>query len=183
MSLVLQSSGGGSVTIDEPTTASDFTQTLPAADGEIMVSGNMPAFAVYRNTNQSVTTATWTKVALDTEEFDTNTNFDNVTNYRFTRTVSGYYQISGAVSASGTANTQTACTCAIYKNGTIYKQGSGWNSNSAVTATMAASVSALIFFDGSTDYVELYGFNTQTSPVFVGGISQTYLTGSMVRAA
>jgi hypothetical protein len=29
MSLVLQSSGGGQVTIQEPTTASNFTQTLP----------------------------------------------------------------------------------------------------------------------------------------------------------
>lgn len=37
MSLVLQSSGGGSVTIAEPTTASDFTQTLPAADGAVVL--------------------------------------------------------------------------------------------------------------------------------------------------
>jgi hypothetical protein len=35
MSLVLQSSGGGSVTIAEPTTASNFTQTLQAATGTI----------------------------------------------------------------------------------------------------------------------------------------------------
>jgi hypothetical protein len=37
MSLVLQSSGGGSVTIDEPTTASDFTQTLPAVTGNVVI--------------------------------------------------------------------------------------------------------------------------------------------------
>jgi hypothetical protein len=41
MSLVLQSSGGGSVTIAEPTTASNFTQTLPAADGtSILANGS-----------------------------------------------------------------------------------------------------------------------------------------------
>ena len=39
MSLVLQSSGGGSVTVQEPVTASNFTQTLPAATGEIVVTG------------------------------------------------------------------------------------------------------------------------------------------------
>ena len=39
MSLKLNSSGGGSVTIQEPTTASDFTLTLPAATGTINVSG------------------------------------------------------------------------------------------------------------------------------------------------
>jgi hypothetical protein len=42
MSLVLQSSGGGSVTIAEPTTASNFTQTLPAADGTVVISGTTP---------------------------------------------------------------------------------------------------------------------------------------------
>ena len=41
MSLVLNSSGGGSVTIEEPTTASNFTQTLAAATGTLapLVSG------------------------------------------------------------------------------------------------------------------------------------------------
>ena len=47
MSIVLQSSGGGSVTIQEPATASNFTATLPAATGDVMVSGNMPAFSAY----------------------------------------------------------------------------------------------------------------------------------------
>ena len=39
MSIVLQSSGGGSVTVQEPTTASNFTQTLPAGTGTVVVSG------------------------------------------------------------------------------------------------------------------------------------------------
>jgi hypothetical protein len=44
MSLVLQSSGGGSVTIAEPTTASNFTQDLPAADGTVALL-QTPSFA------------------------------------------------------------------------------------------------------------------------------------------
>jgi hypothetical protein len=36
MSIVLQSTGGGSITINEPTTASNFTQTLPAATGTLL---------------------------------------------------------------------------------------------------------------------------------------------------
>ena len=39
MSIVLQSTSGGSVTINEPTTASNFTQTLPAGTGSVVVSG------------------------------------------------------------------------------------------------------------------------------------------------
>ena len=37
MSLVLQSSGGGSVTLAEPTTASNFTQDLPAVTGNVVI--------------------------------------------------------------------------------------------------------------------------------------------------
>ena len=39
MSIVLQSSGGGLITINEPTTASNFTQTLPAGTGTTVVNG------------------------------------------------------------------------------------------------------------------------------------------------
>lgn len=39
MSIVLQSTGGGSVTLQEPSTASTFTQTLPSGTGTVVVSG------------------------------------------------------------------------------------------------------------------------------------------------
>ena len=42
MSLVLQSSGGGQITIQEPATASNFTQTLPAVTGTVVVTGTTP---------------------------------------------------------------------------------------------------------------------------------------------
>jgi len=65
--------------------------TLPAVTGTAMVSGNMPAFSAYANTNQT-TSASYvaTKVQINTKEFDTNNNFDATTNYRFTPTVAGY---------------------------------------------------------------------------------------------
>ena len=42
MSLVLQSSGGGQITIQEPNTASNFTQDLPAASGTVVITGTTP---------------------------------------------------------------------------------------------------------------------------------------------
>jgi hypothetical protein len=44
MSLVLQSSSGGQITIQEPVTASNFTQTLPAATGTVALL-QTPSFA------------------------------------------------------------------------------------------------------------------------------------------
>jgi hypothetical protein len=46
MSLVLQSTGGGSVTVQEPTTASNFTQTLPAATGTVTLTSDLKEIGV-----------------------------------------------------------------------------------------------------------------------------------------
>ena len=51
MSLVLQSSSGGQITIQEPTTASNFTQTLPAVNGTIITTGNIPTGSVLQVVN------------------------------------------------------------------------------------------------------------------------------------
>ena len=51
MSIVLQSSGGGSVTIVEPTTASNFTQTLPASTGTVITTGSPQSGSVIQVVN------------------------------------------------------------------------------------------------------------------------------------
>jgi len=51
MSIILQSSGGGSVTINEPTTASNFTQTLPAATGTILTTATTGVCQAWVNFN------------------------------------------------------------------------------------------------------------------------------------
>jgi hypothetical protein len=61
------------------------------------VAGTGPAFRAYNNANQNITASTFTKVLLQVEDFDTASCFDNTTNYRFTPTVAGYYQVSGSV--------------------------------------------------------------------------------------
>ena len=88
--------------------------------GNIVVAATAaPAFSAYRNGSQSaLVSGTWTKVLCNTEEFDTNSNYDNTTNYRFTPTVAGYYQINGAISPI--AFSGNYLSCGIYKNGTVY---------------------------------------------------------------
>jgi hypothetical protein len=180
MSIVLNSSGGGSVTINEPTTASNFTQTLPAATGTVMVSGNMPAFSAYRATSaQVISLATWTKVSLNAETFDTNNNFDSTTNFRFTPTVAGYYQINGEISYSAVSGL-TVIYAAIYKNGSAYI-------NNFSTASYGAggqiNLSSLIYFNGSSDYIELYGYVDTGNVASFAANFNTTMSGSMVRAA
>jgi len=171
-SLALQSAG---------TTVATINSTGVNA-GIQMGAAFAPAFSAYRaTTNQSISNATATKVQLNTEEFDTNSNFDSTTNYRFTPTVAGYYQINGGIGFNAT--TMTLCIIFLYKNGSGYKRGT------QIAATQSTDsvgvVSALIYFNGSTDYVELYGYINATvgSPIYVGSSDLTYLNGSFVRSA
>lgn len=196
MSLKLNSSGGGSITLQEPSTASNRTLTLPDNTGNLISSADSgtitqgmlasgvgatgPTFSVYRNTNQSFSATTWTKVQLNTEVFDTANNFDNSTNYRFTPTVAGYYQINGHIQflVSGTL----AALAAIYKNGSVNAYGSYFEVSSN---NPHSHVSTVVYLNGSTDYVELYGLSISAGN-FNGSIdaaASTYMSGSLVRAA
>jgi hypothetical protein len=177
MSIVLAGSTSGSVTLQEPAVAGTTVLDLPAASGTVMVSGNMPAFSVYLSANQTVSASAFTKVAFNTEEFDTNNNFDSTTNYRFTPTVAGYYQINFVLSFPTGAN---VCIASIYKNGSEYSRGTRVDSTAA---GLSSFISALIYCNGSTDYIEAYGFSSATT--FAGGATGAVckFSGSMVRGA
>ena len=180
-SLVLNGNTSGSVTISSPAVSGSNTLTLPANTGTVITTastfaGTGPAFSAYQSSATSLTSGVFVKIALQTEDFDTNNCFDNATNYRFTPNVAGYYQIIASVTVNTTA---TVVIASIYKNGSENKRGtqlgSGAASNSIATG--------LIYLNGSTDYVEMYGYqaaatqNTNTSSVL------TYFQGTMVRTA
>ena len=178
-SVVISGDTSGAITLAAPTVAGTNTATLPAATGTVMVSGNMPAFSATMSADQTIGTGA-TKITFNTEVFDTNSNYDPTTNYRFTPTVAGYYQINFnlcTLPASGSANGQFYFY--IYKNGSSYIQqrtyyGSGGN-------WLACQVSNVIYCNGTTDYIEAYAAGISQSMIIYSAYSS--FNGSMVRAA
>jgi hypothetical protein len=169
-------SGTGSMTLAGPSTNSNQTVNIPDTTGTMMVSGNMPAFSAYGSTGTTITNATWTKITFDTESFDTNSNFASS---RFTPTVAGYYQLNASWQSGAT--TSFAGT-AFYKNGTLWQYGTFTPATSVGTQ---AGASALIYCNGSTDYIEIYAYqatggsqNTTTS-----SSATTWFSGVLVRSA
>ena len=182
MSIVLQSTGGGQITIQEPATASNFTQTLPAATGTVMVSGNQPAFSAYRSSAQTIATNTSTKVQFNSETFDTANCFDSTTNYRFTPTVAGYYYISACCTISFTTGGSPYVSGYIYKNGSAYARNA--NSQPSNNNYLSGSVNALVYMNGTTDYVEFYLEQASTGNASViTGADWTWFCGSLMRTA
>jgi hypothetical protein len=180
--------GTGTVTLLAPITNTDRTLTLPDATGTVLTTAtagvpvNGPAFSAYLASTQSVTNNVATKVTINTEVFDTNSCFDNATNYRFTPTVAGYYQVNGVLRLSA-ASSLSAGWVSIYKNGSEYSRGVEYNT--ALTGVPQLVVSDIVYFNGSTDYVELYGLNNANTPTFqaVNTAITARFSASMVRSA
>jgi hypothetical protein len=183
MSLKLNSSGGGSVTLQEPSTASNQTLTLPDNTGTLVstastFAGTGPAFFAYRGSSQSISAATFTKVQFGTEDFDTAGCYDSVTNYRFTPNVAGYYLINSSISVDAYSNRYTAY---IYKNGSSYMEG--FSNTGNATNSDSCGVYALMYLNGTTDYVEIYVQGNNAGTVSGGAPRQTSFQAFLARAA
>ena len=174
--------GTGTVTLLAPVTSTDRTLTLPDATGTVLTTAtagvpvNGRAFSAYLSSTQSVTGSTFTKVTLDTEEFDTNTNFASS---RFTPTVAGYYQVNLVIYTSGAGS--TAGNAYIYKNGANFKSG-----QQAIANNQVVPVPALIYLNGSSDYIEAYSYLSTAGGVIAGTTGNApfcYFQAYLARAA
>jgi len=141
---------------DSPTEVGRF-------DSNGYVATNAPAFSAKLGTNQSFSSSTFTKIQYNTEDFDTNSNYDNATNYRFTPTVAGYYQVNASVRFNYTGSAGDNIQIHIYKN------NSHWDCQARLNSTGNygnISISSLVYCNGSTDYIEIYGYSTHGSSLF-----------------
>ena len=141
-----------------------------------------PAFRAFRNTStQSVTADTWTKVQLNGETFDTDSCFDSTTNFRFTPTTAGYYNLTGKINGEAQEAISVYVWSAIYKNGSEASLGTKGN---APQDEGTSIVSDLIYMNGTTDYVELYGYIRAGTPseYIYNGTAKTYFEGIWIRS-
>ncbi len=183
-SVVIAGDTSGTVTLAAPSVAGTTTLTLPTTSGTVLTSANAfsagtgPAFSAYMSANQTVSSGVYTKLQCNTEQFDTNSNYDNTT-YRFTPTVAGYYQVNTNLSGPGVASGLLAP--AIYKNGSYF-----WNLASFPNTAAAIQISAsiLMYLNGSTDYIEFYVYqNTGSSQTMTGNTGNTLFQASLARSA
>lgn len=121
--------------------------------------GSAPTVYAYQSASTilAVPNATFTKIPLDVEAWDSNNNFD-VSLYRFTPTIAGYYRINAR--ANYFPNGGTNFFVSIFQNGSELFRGT----NVINLAEFAgASVNCIVYANGSTDYFELFVFQTSGS--------------------
>lgn len=185
-SVVIAGDTSGTVTLAAPAVAGTTTLTLPTTSGTVLTSANAfsagtgPAFIANISANQNISSSVWTKVMFNSEIADTNSCYDSTTNYRFTPTVAGYYQINIEVLYAATSG-GGSYGAAIYVNGTPYLYGFRYAGGVATGAS--SNVEALILCNGTTDYIEAYALYAGTSPYFAGVPNQTHFSAFLARAA
>lgn len=129
-------------------------------------------FSVYRNAAQNATNGGSVKVNYDTELYDTNSNFDSTTNYRYTAPVSGFYYFSARIGI--TVSTRTLIS--LYKNGSeVLRGGDMTTGASGINVT----VSGLLQLSAS-DYVEVWVYCDATNVAMTTGNVMNCLQGFLV---
>ena len=143
------------------------------------VAGTGPAFSASVTGTTTITSGVFTKMVFNSENWDTASCFDSTTNYRFTPNVAGYYLITGALDAGTSTNANRAIPV-IYRNGSSYRLGV--NLGTANGSSFASTVSAQVYFNGTTDYVELFAYVLATTAQYTASTA-TWFDGVLVRAA
>ena len=131
--------------------------------------GSGPGFAVYMASNQTgMQDSVAVKLNMDTEDWDSDSCY-NTTDKRFTPNKAGWYQIN--LRASSTL----IHTVYVYKNGTTQFVLMG------MAAHDSNPGSGLVYMNGSTDYIEMWGMVQTANGSMTGGTLYTRFEGFFVR--
>ena len=150
-------------------------------NGSAWVGGNpsAPAFSVHRNgTNQTSIPAggVATKILWTTEEYDVGGYFASS---RYTPQVPGIYQINGAALMALVIDSVTA-QVEIRKNGVAHRYGSAVPGG--YVGNPQSVVAALVSFNGTTDWIELWVNHDDTVVRdLYGAANTTYFQGVWLR--
>ena len=176
----------GYAVILEDATANAFDGG-PFVLSETPISVANPAFKAFRaGSTQAISDATETKMALGAVLYDVGGYYDNVTNYRYTPLIAGYYHIVLSAQLGNLVDCDDIIL-RIFKNGAVAGASqTRIHLTSLTNEDLFASnihTSDVIHMNGTTDYIE--GFMTIVSED--GGTPQinfndhrTYLEGHLL---
>jgi len=127
---------------------------------------------VYRSSAQSISNASATVIQFNASTFDTNSEFDTSSTYKFTAGRTGYYQFNGIVGFSGSLTAGNIVQVSLRKNGTtsisyvLYRVGDTgvdqtFAINDIVSLSSTDTVDVLVY-QNSGGAVNIYGDSNYT---------------------
>src|SRR5260221_392156 len=157
-----------------PTAANGTNTTQIATTAFVIANGGgvTEKARVFMTAGFTPTLNTFVKIPFDTVTFDTSSIYDN-TNKRFIPKASGYYRVSGRVSTTGAGTGSTRLLTALYFNGTEISRGSD-TTDGVVSSILSSQTNDVIFFNGTTDYVEMFVFSSITAAMEIGSVTMYF---------
>jgi hypothetical protein len=139
-------------------------EALLIDDAGVLTLAKQSAFSAYIGTDQSVNTGTWTKLQLNAEIYDIQSEFDIATNYRFTAKTAGIWSFAAGANIADIADGKRL-VLSLYKNGAeiarladLYTGGTGY-----MTLTGSAQLKLSV-----NDYIELWVYHTHGAARWFG---------------
>ena len=137
------------------TIGSTNTSTITMPNGKL-TGQNYPAFEAILSSDTSISDLAVVKVPADTEIFDTDSCYDNSTNYRFTPNVAGKYFVYVRVFIDDVGSNTNNVIAYLYKNGSQLADARiNFDNNPGEAGS--PTVTQVVDMNGSTDYLEAYG--------------------------
>lgn len=152
--------------------------------GTFTLTGSMgasgwPSFHVHKNASNQTDITGIQKVTWSTEDWDTNSDFDNATNYRFTPTVAGkYLLVVSILPLVGSWSAGDYFSTYIYKNGSAHRQKRSVMNTTSIAESFI--LTAIVDANGSTDYFEVYADATGSTMDIDGFDDYTYWSGTRI---
>lgn len=168
------------ITIKTPAVADgslEIYQGVPGALGSKLMgldANGTPAFKLVKVNTQSLVSGAAAKVTFDTIALDTH---GWISGNRFTPQRAGWYSLT-LVARVFTNSFGSSGGVFLYKNGVITDRSVMFTNGNSASEYAAFSLTALEYFNGSTDYAELWASSSATNP-FLG--ANTYFAGFLVR--
>lgn len=135
-------------------------------------------FKVYRGSAQSIATGGWTKIQFATEAYDTGSNFDAATNYRFTAPIKGVYGFKAALRTTGMTAAKSMAI-AFYVDGATIGQH---EVPSDAGGNLGLQTATDILLNAS-QYVEVFCYNNDAGSINIEGARQdTFFCGHLLSA-
>ena len=157
---ILKRTGTGTITVGQSgdTISIPSGATLNSA-GTNTLSGiaNTPSFEAYRSSNQTPSNNTLTKIQFNVEVYDSDSCYDNSTNFRFTPTTAGKYFVYASVRGDGESQTDLEfIRLDIYKNGSTEKNTATEYGGTNDIDNASLTITGVIDMNGSSDYLEVF---------------------------
>jgi hypothetical protein len=149
----------------------------PTEVGQFNANGYKPAtFPTFRarlSGNQTLSASTETLIQFNTTDWDTTNGDFDTTTYSYTPSIAGYYQVNAQILFNTGIADQKQTWVKLNKNGSSYCIGVVMNT-SGTNDQCTPVVSTLVYLNGTTDYIGIYGRHGDSSSRTIG--SNSHLT-------